>query len=153
MGQNNQITFIFVNKITIIQILFAENTALAVIGGNADYPYDSGLYLYPEEPDLKYDLVEDMKNNVTNQNDDNNQLIDNEADVEEIPDPANALPSPTIQVVFVSMWYWWQEIALITIITAALMNVLITRPYIQNLRAGFRRRLDQLTTRRPVSRQ
>ena len=41
------------------------NKALAVIGGNSEYPYDSGLYLYPDEPDLQTDLIEEMKNNVT----------------------------------------------------------------------------------------
>ena len=48
----------------------AESTALAVFnqGGNAEYPYDSGLYFYPEEANLEYDLVEDMRNNVTGAN-------------------------------------------------------------------------------------
>ena len=41
------------------------NKALAVIGGNSEYPYDSGLYLYPDEPDLQTDLIEELKNNVT----------------------------------------------------------------------------------------
>ena len=41
----------------------AENTALAVIAdAGSDYPFDSGLYLYPDEPNLDYDLVEDYKN-------------------------------------------------------------------------------------------
>ena len=45
----------------------AENTALAVFnqGGNAEYPYDSGLYFYPEEANLEYNLIEDMRNNIT----------------------------------------------------------------------------------------
>ena len=41
------------------------DTALAVIGGNHEYPYDTGVYLYPDEPDLQIDLIEEMKNNVT----------------------------------------------------------------------------------------
>jgi len=41
----------------------AENTALAVVGdAGSDYPFDSGLYLFPDEPHLDYDLVEDLKN-------------------------------------------------------------------------------------------
>merc|ERR1712079_910569 len=45
----------------------AESTALAVKyqGGNAEYPYDSGLYFYPEEANLEYNLIDDMRNNIT----------------------------------------------------------------------------------------
>jgi translation initiation factor 2-alpha kinase 3 len=125
----------------------AHDTALAVFsqGGNAEYPYDSGLYLYPEEANLDYDLVEDLSNATS---------VDNNDDVEEIvnvEDQGSEMPSQAIQIVFVSMWYWWQEIVLISLFTAAVMNIFITRPYIHGLRQGFRRRLDQLTRRRPVS--
>lgn len=50
----------------------AESTALAVFhqGGNAEYPYDSGLYFYPEEANLEYNLIEDMRNNITGANKD-----------------------------------------------------------------------------------
>ena len=73
--------------------------------------------------------------------------------VEEIdnPEPEPEMPSEAIQIVFVSMWYWWQEIVLISLVTAAVMNLLITRPYIQGMREGFRRRIDQITRGRPVS--
>ncbi len=41
----------------------ADNTALAVIAdAGSDYPFDSGLYLFPDEPNLDYDLGEDFKN-------------------------------------------------------------------------------------------
>ena len=41
----------------------AENTALAVIAdAGSDYPFDSGLYLFPDEPNLDYDIIEDYKN-------------------------------------------------------------------------------------------
>ena len=86
--------------------------------------------------------------------DDNNENRFEETDnIEEIPNPTE-LPSQAIQVVFVSMWYWWQEITIISLITAALMNVLITQPIVQGLRDGFRRRLHQIrqnVQRRPVS--
>ena len=123
----------------------AENTALAVFnqGGNADYPYDSGLYLYPEEPKLELDLVEEITHNATANEEENENI-------EEIANPTES-PAQAVQIIFVSMWYWWQEIALISLVTAAVMNVLITRPYIQGMREGFRRRLHQLTHRRPVS--
>ena len=130
----------------------AENTALAVFnqGGNAEYPYDSGLYFYPEEATLEYDPIEDLKNNTdksivrTDDKDESMEEIDNPPEMPE-------MPSEAIQIVFVSMWYWWQEIVLISLLTAAVMNVLITRPYIQGMREGFRRRLEHMTNRRPVS--
>jgi hypothetical protein len=41
----------------------AESTALAVIAdAGSEYPFDSGLYLFPDEPNLDYDIVEDFKN-------------------------------------------------------------------------------------------
>ena len=49
----------------------AENTALAVIAdAGFEYPFDSGLYLFPDEPNLDYDIVEDYKNK-------SNQIIPN----------------------------------------------------------------------------
>ena len=121
----------------------AQSTALAVFkqGGNAEYPYDSGLYFYPEEAsNLQLDLAEEI----------NNTEVANV--VEEIQRPETEAPSEAIQIVFVSMWYWWQEIVLISLLTAAVMNILITRPYMQIMREGFRRRLEHITRRRPVSR-
>jgi len=139
----------------------AENTAVSVFkhgGGNADYPYDSGLYFYPDEPTLDYDLIEDItKNNLTHDDntnaneDDEKQNFENTTPddiIEEIPNPIR--DTATINFGFVSIWYWWQEIALISLFTAFMMNLLITRPYIQGLREGFRRRLQQIR-RRPVS--
>ena len=94
----------------------AESTALAVFnqGGNAEYPYDSGLYFYPEEANLEYDLVEDIRNNITEANEENQN---NEGVIEEIANPEPPeMPSEAIQIVFVSMWYWWQEIVLISLV-------------------------------------
>ena len=107
-------------------------------------------------------MIEDItKNNLTQDNDENedkkqqkqpnleNTIPDDI--IEEIP---NAIrdAGPTINFGFVSIWYWWQEIALISLFTAFMMNLLITRPYIHGLREGFRRRLQQIRfQRRPVS--
>merc|ERR1712223_551719 len=138
----------------------AESTALAIRGGNAEYPYDSGLYFYPEEANLEYNLVEDMRNNITGAKKgseskvntaDESKKEDEEGVLEEIANPPEPeMPSEAVQIVFVSMWYWWQEIVLISLVTAAVMNLLITRPYIQGMREGFRRRIDQITRGRPV---
>ena len=47
-------------------------------------------------------------------------------------------------MVFVSLWYWWKEVMFISFVTAFFMNVLITRPLLQQIRLNFRRRLDQV---------
>ena len=49
----------------------AESTALSVISGAADYPYDSGLYLYSEEgaSDLSYDPILDYDQDLNNDTD------------------------------------------------------------------------------------
>ena len=102
-------------------------------------------------------MIEDItKNNLTHDDntnaneDDEKQNFENTTpdDIEEIPNPIR--DTATINFGFVSIWYWWQEIALISLFTAFMMNLLITRPYIQGLREGFRRRLQQIR-RRPVS--
>ena len=54
---------------------------------------------------------------------------------------------PAIQVVFVSLWYWWKEVMFISLVTAFFMNVLITRPLLREMRLTFRRRLDQVLRR------
>ena len=46
---------------------------------------------------------------------------------------------PLFQIVFVSLWYWWKEVVLISMMTAVMMNVIITRPMINAMRDGFRR--------------
>ena len=82
---------------------------------------------------------------------DESKKEEEEGVLEEIANPVEPeMPSEAIQIVFVSMWYWWQEIVLISLVTAAVMNLLITRPYIQGMREGFRRRIDQITRGRPV---
>ena len=52
-----------------------------------------------------------------------------------------------MQVVFVSLWYWWKEVMFISFVTAFFMNVLITRPLLREIRLTFRRRLDHVLRR------
>ena len=60
-----------------------------------------------------------------------------------------------LQVVFVSLWYWWKEVMIISFITALFMNVLITRPLLREMRLNFSRRLAHVLRRQqpqqPVS--
>ena len=55
-------------------------------------------------------------------------------------------------MVFVSLWYWWKEVMFISFLTAIFMNVLITRPLLQQIRLNFRRRLDQVGSEVLISR-
>ena len=139
----------------------SETTALSVFSGNGEYPFDSGLYLFPEEPDLTYDPVLDYHDegsdadnqrkttteapNVSrfqDQNDDDDDFDDNEFDDSFV----NSVP---IQIVFVSLSYYWKEVAFISILTAILINIFFARPLVNGMRRNFRNRLEMLARRRP----
>lgn len=117
----------------------AENTALAVFSGS-DYPFDSGLYLFPDEPDLDYEPLLSYKGPEHEEGDEENDEDANEEG-----------QTQTIQIVFVSLWFWWKEVLSIALATAFVTNWLITRPYLHILRTNFKRRLDALARRRAVS--
>ena len=120
----------------------AENTALAVFSGS-EYPFDSGLYLYPEEPELEYDPVLNYDktgdSKVINVEDDENSKDNEDSGI-----LGSELPGQqSIQIVFVSIWYWWKEIIFISFITAVMMNWIISKPIINKMRANFRRKLEK----------
>ena len=125
----------------------AEDTALAVFSGS-DYPFDSGLYLYPDEPELEYDPVLDYNGS---ENTIEEPPVGGGSGLAETGDEEDEEPAAqTIQIVFVSLWYWWKEVTFISFLTAVMMNVLITRPMMFEMRRNFRQRLEQLTRRKPV---
>lgn len=117
----------------------AENTAMAVFTGS-EYPFDSGLYLFPddseENPILDYD--DSIKSGKIKQDD--FFSVENETASYEIQ---------IVQVVFVSLGYWWKEVVFISILTAFMMNVLITRPLLQQMRENFRHKLETILRRQP----
>lgn len=88
----------------------AENTALAVFTGS-DYPYDSGLYLFPDEPMLDYDPVLDYE-----QRSDVPPGIEDGSEVNGV----DLLPY--------SLFYWWKEVVFISVFTALLLNIILTQP-------------------------
>ena len=93
-------------------------TALAIMENSAQYPYDSGYYLYSNKEETR---------NVT----------------EEYLD--RALEEVTVvEYVYTNMWYWWKEIFMISILTAVMMNVLITRPIIWRMRDNFQQRSREM---------
>lgn len=68
----------------------------------------NGFYLYPNEP------VENCSKNNT---------------IEQIPnDESNELETP-MQVIIVSLWYWWKEVTVIAITTAFAVNLFITQKF------------------------
>ena len=110
----------------------AEKTAMAVFQHpNLGYPYDAGWYFYREEDPTLNEILNDT-----------GAVGNGEAGEEEEEE------QPTIQIVFVSLWYWWKEVTLISFLTAIMMNVLITRPLVENIRTNFKRRLNLLTSKR-----
>lgn len=113
----------------------AESTALAVFTGS-EYPYDSGFYLFPEEPDLKYDPILDYDSDGANTKGSGTVLGEASAG-----GGGGGGDTYTIQVVFMSLWYWWKEVVLISFLTAVFMNVLITRPLVKGLKENFSRKL------------
>ena len=52
------------------------------------------------------------------------------------------------QIVVASLWHWWKEVVFISFVTAIMMNILITRPVIENIRQNFRHKLNLLANKK-----
>ncbi len=128
----------------------AENTALSVFSGS-EYPFDSGMYLFPDEPTLEYDPILDYKDDGDQEGVKVGEGVNTIASGSAVKPTLMPEEAPAIQVVFVSIWYWWKEVIFISILTGLLMNVLFTRRIVFGLKQNFRRRLEALANRRPVS--
>lgn len=87
----------------------APTTALSVLYGSS-YVDGMGFYLYSKEA-IK--VIGEALCNVT--------IAEPEEEVEETP----------VTVVIVSLWYWWREVAVISITTAVVFNLLFTRRYLR----------------------
>ena len=90
-------------------------TALAIMDNSAQYPYDAGYYLYSKK-------AQNDPDNFTE-----NALEAGGASTEE-----SVTVVTVVQYVYTNMWFWWKEIFLISILTAIMMNVLITRHEMNN---------------------
>ncbi|XP_035719157.1 eukaryotic translation initiation factor 2-alpha kinase-like [Vespa mandarinia] len=98
-----------------------STTALSVMY-NSEYINGNGFYLY---------LKEHLQSNRNNQScNDSNILItsseDNRSFYEEIDDEYDNDETP-VQVIIVSLWYWWKEVLVISITTALLLNFIWTQ--------------------------
>ena len=117
------------------------NTALAVFQHSKyPYPYDAGLYLYPDEPVLDYDTVDELVNRTrdnvieTDTNDTTEENFENEV-------------IQTVLDASISLWYWWKEVVFISMCTAFFMNILITRPLVEYLNESIKRKWDNIRNR------
>ncbi len=102
------------------------------------------MYLYPDSPELGYDPVLDYQ-----------REFGSSREVEESATPSTTnvvLPTTTgedatgeVEVieVIVGLWYWWKEVALISVVTAAVMNCLFHRPDVAALALRIRRWIEQ----------
>jgi len=109
-------------------------TALAITDTNADYPYDAGFYLYTDTTALDPDHP---LNNIT---------ALSAAVIEEGEGPSEkTFEENTVEYILIySLWPWWKEVIFISLLTAVMMNVLITRPLIHEMRDNFQERSREL---------
>ena len=98
----------------------AKSTALAIIDNNAEYPFDAGYYLYSDKVSLDSD---DPRNLTVNS--------ENAIDVQS---------ETVVEFVYMNLWHWWKEVVCISMFTAFMMNMLIYRPLVQQMRENFQQK-------------
>ena len=118
------------------------NTALAVFQHSKyPYPYDAGLFLYPDEPVLDYDHIDEIANGTVE------KVIIPSVDQNENDENYENEVIQTVLDASISLWYWWKEVVFISMCTAFFMNILITRPIVEYLNETIKRRWDTLRKR------
>ena len=100
-------------------------TALAIMDNKAQYPYDAGYYLYSRK--------EENEANFTNLQVKESATTDESVTVVTV-----------VEYVYTNMWHWWKEIFGISVLTAVMMNILITRPIMARMRDNFQHRSREL---------
>eukprot|EP00092_Neocalanus_flemingeri_P023955 GFUD01025986.1.p1 GENE.GFUD01025986.1~~GFUD01025986.1.p1 ORF type:complete len:1103 (+),score=344.15 GFUD01025986.1:320-3310(+) len=96
----------------------ARSTALAIMNNNAEYPYDSGYYLYAE----KVSLDADDPRNLT---------------AGSFEETGGVVIETVVEFVYMNLWHWWKEVVFISLVTAFMMNMIIYRPMVQQMRDNF----------------
>ena len=86
-----------------------KSTALAITRDDADYPYDSGYFLYPDRVSLT--------------NGSNMIITEEEAEDDQ--------STVSVQFIYMNLWHWWKEVIFISMVTAFMMNFLLYRPYME----------------------
>ncbi|XP_046996995.1 eukaryotic translation initiation factor 2-alpha kinase-like [Schistocerca americana] len=97
---------------TALQPLDASATALSVLYGT-EYVNGNGYYLFSEEETTR---TQSMQCSVSGK--DNSTIVAKDIEVDE---------ETPVQVIIVSLWYWWKEVTIISISTAVLLNLLTQR--------------------------
>ena len=77
-----------------------------------------------------------------------NATISQEGQTEDEDMKGQANDGEITQIVVASLWYWWKEVIFISFVTAVMMNILITRPVIENIRANFKQRLTLIAEKK-----
>ena len=103
-------------------------TALAIMESSAQYPYDAGYYLYSQH----------------SRDGDNEANFTHDHEVEKVPAEESVTVITVVEYVYMEVWFWWKEILLISVLTAVMMNILITRPIIARIRDNFQNRSREL---------
>ena len=103
-------------------------TALAIMESSAQYPYDAGYYLYSQH----------------SRDGDNEANFTHDHEVEKVPADESVTVITVVEYVYMEVWFWWKEILLISVLTAVMMNILITRPIIARIRDNFQNRSREL---------
>lgn len=108
----------------------AQSTALAITTNSGEYPYDSGFYLYPDTTSLNSD---DPLSNITS-------ILHQTQSKEEAEEEAET----TVEFIYMGLSHYWKEVLFISLLTGVLMNVMITRPIIHEMRDNFQQRSREL---------
>ncbi|KAM0736385.1 Eukaryotic translation initiation factor 2-alpha kinase [Formica fusca] len=95
-----------------------RTTALSVLY-NSEYINGNGFFLYSTEQLIDNEQC-NIKNNITKNNISTNMK-------EHIIEEETNTP---VQIIIVSLWYWWKEVLIISITTAILLNFMLTQHFL-----------------------
>jgi hypothetical protein len=79
---------------------------------NAEYPYDSGYYLYSDRVSLDAEDPRILTAGLAEETDE----IESET---------------VVEFVYMNLGHWWKEVVFISLFTAFMMNMLIYRPLVR----------------------
>lgn len=108
------LTNTFPNEIS-VETNEAYNTALSVLY-NSEYINGNGFFLYSTEQ-LSENEQCNIKDNITKNN------INTDMKEHVIEEETNT----PVQIIIVSLWYWWKEVLIISITSAILLNFMLTQ--------------------------
>ncbi|XP_029032287.1 eukaryotic translation initiation factor 2-alpha kinase isoform X1 [Osmia bicornis bicornis] len=109
------------NDDALLQISDAQSTTALSVLYNSEYVNGNGFYLYSKDQlQLGNDKQCGHKNPIL-------LLIDKEEKVYISNDTHGEDDDTPVQIIIVSLWYWWKEVLVISITTAILLNFMLTQ--------------------------